>query len=181
MIDIVRLINEASSPVVYHASGANFDKFDMKFVKSATEMARHGLGVYFVDDYDTAMEYIANYTVGQKGVMYTCKLYDIETYVQWDALSDEQLYLQIAEDLIEGGYENDGQSLIDDFEGYGETISNGSLYDHVKACVGDDNVNSFFTDNGVGGFIGSNMMSQDATEYCCLDASQLYIQSKEEV
>jgi hypothetical protein len=181
MIDIVRLINEVSSPTVYHASGANFDKFDMRFVKSATEMARHGLGVYFVDDYDTAMEYILNYTVGNTGIMYYCKLYNIESYLPWDALSDEGLYTQIAEDLIEGGYEDDGQNLLNDLESYGETISNGSLYDHVKAVVGDDNVNSFFTDNGVGGFTGSNMMNQDSTEYCCLDASQLYIERKEVV
>lgn len=181
MINIRTLIEESINPTVYHASGSDFDKFDMSKVKSSTDMARHGLGVYFVDDYDTALSYIENYTVNRSGIMYHCKLYNLDTYVQWDDLSDEGLYRQIAEDLMEGGYDNDGQSLLDDLESYGETISNGSLYDHVNAIVGDDNVNTFFTDNNVGGFIGSNMMNQDSTEFCCLDSSQLYIEQKEEV
>lgn len=181
MINIKTLIKESISPTVYHASGADFDKFDMSKVKSSTDMARHGLGIYFVDDYDTAMEYIANYTVNGEGMMYHCKLHDIDSYVLWDELSTESLYMQIAEDLTENGYETDGQSLLDDFESYGETVNNGSLYEHVTAIVGEDNVNSYFVDNNVYGFVGTNMMNSNSTEYCCLDASNLYIQDKEMV
>ena len=113
---VIGVLNEMNELTAYHGSKVNFDRFDIRKVKSGYGACKYGNGVYVTVDKSLA----AHYAVGQTGkvrtpdgIVYTVEIpdYNGENYILWNQPIGEKVYEKI-KDYWENPYEPEEQNWI---------------------------------------------------------------------
>ena len=173
------MLLEGDNKLLYHGSGMDFNKFEPN-VGDGTGVSHYGQGTYVIDDRATALEYIKQYARGMNGVLYTCKLFRMDTIVQWDEQIPMDIFMEMGEEIADSDSSLSSEMLEYPQSYRGETFTYGELYSQLEH-VDEVDTNIFFMDYNIYGFSGGNRINPDATEYCILDNEMIKILEKENI
>jgi hypothetical protein len=157
--------------VLYHGSTQKFDRFELGHSDLGENLNKFGYGVYLTDTEDLA-SYYAN---GKESYIYQCSIPRFSmNLIEWDDNVDEFLYRKVANSLSALGYESDAESLIEELNSYGDTISTDSLYNITKDLIGEEEASKLFIKCGVDGFVANDINNRGRI-YVILDPSRIKI------
>lgn len=172
--------------VLYHGSGAEFDKFDLNHVKGGSGVITHGYGVYLTADKSVAERYALN-AIGRKGFIYTVRVFNVETLLGWDDPVDVtiaedvyRLYSRIVHDERELEDMMDALGLSDSY--YGQTQTS-SVYNYLETVLGGKKEASMLLlKAGVDGiWFKSNESGTNTINYVIFDDNSIRILDKEPI
>jgi len=155
-----------STGTFYHGSPYSFDRFDMNKVGTGDGLNKYGFGLYFADNKDLAAYYATeNFLTKDKkhsGMnMFEVQIRGLEDFYNWDESIPEHIYMNIADRLERNGYEDDAQTMRDEFDGYNETWTMNQTYDILRDTVGGDKeATKFLYDLGVNGVISDDIQGR---------------------
>lgn len=137
--------------ILYHASNAAFDKFDLSYVKSGAEKTKYGYGFYFASSKDDAQRHCRE-LIAKKCYVYECKIYNSDHIVDFYDMIDEGIFHKIMFLLSKMGYEEDVDLYTEEFEEYGNGLSYGDVYSFVSSFEDDKFASKIFDKVGITGF-----------------------------
>jgi hypothetical protein len=177
---ITYIYESSANNIWYHGSGADFDEFRTD-ANPATDISHHGYGIYLVDNKETAKKYIDEYSVGQRGIIYTCKLSHMLEIPNWDDMIDINLFTEMGDEIssFDTNLSNEMMNYPDGY--HGETFTYGELYEALKHVDGYENPNEFFKGFYIDGFQGMNRIDPHANECCIFDPADIKILKKEQI
>lgn len=151
----------------YHGSPYSFDKFDIDKVGTGDGLKKYGFGLYFADNKELA-EYYARENFLPKGNkdqtgmnIYEVRLSELEDFYSWDDLIPEHLYLEIADELEERGYERDAEEMREELQSYNETYSMDQTYSILRSTFkSDKDATEFLNDIGISGVISDDIQGR---------------------
>jgi hypothetical protein len=165
---------ESAPDVLYHGSAKEFDKFDISKIKSGGGLTKYGFGFYFSDDRDTALKY----TIGKKRIVYRVKLYNTDSYAEWDEPIEDHFKQFLIRKLRKVGKDDDAELIENECgneeNGYDMWLT-GTTYEILSSMLGSDKeASEWFSIGGINGIIAKNT-SLPGTIYVAFDDSEIKI------
>lgn len=163
-----RIVENLNHPdIFYHGSSQLFDRFDMDKIGTGYELSKFGYGLYFSNTLAQAEYYAyeASRGKGQTQYIYEVKIFEKESFLEWDHNIPENVHHQISKKLREIDQEDEANDMDQELEEYMETWSMASTYEIMTAILGGmKEASEFLYDCGIGGVI-SDAVIHDAKVY----------------
>jgi hypothetical protein len=167
-------IFESAPDVLYHGSMQKFDKFDISKIKSGDGLTKYGFGFYFSDDESTALKY----TTGKMRFIYQVKLYNTNSYAQWDDPIEDNFKQFLIRKLNKAGKTDNAETVEaecgNEENGY-DMWTTKEAYEILSGMLGSDKeASEWFAIGGINGIIAKNA-SLPGTIYVAFDEDDIKI------
>jgi hypothetical protein len=153
-----------------HGSNAQFERFNLSFLKSGDGLNKYGTGIYLTDSRETAERYIL-----KGGYLYTVKLYNIGNFHEWGAEISEELKEYFIRKLNKKGLTREAETMQEECGENGYSMwTMRDLYEILSHTLTAPVLNDWLMIAGINGIKANNAMLEGSI-YVAFDPEDLKI------